>query len=645
MVTNNSQAPSRVRIDRLLLILLLPGLLCALFLAVGRHKTEARNRAVELTLDYNEIQNLSFSSGVPMPQLLERFKAAGVTGVAVNEETLGDLVAAGEAKYGRIRSGSQPEVSIVVPDKNLDARVRKAFSAFRLPSGNPSATAPISAQASPQTLNTIGIGLSPDSVKSVQSSGLDVVARIANSPAETPAAIDASIDNLKAYGIKRVIFSGEEVLGFKGLAKYAAEKISSAGMLYGSIEFGKQKGDVTMSEALKSNFIRVHSIAVAEMAPMTPADMSERFSRAVKERSIRLCYLRLPELVGDNPVDDGAQFIKRVRSDIEKSGYRIGEAHTFGETKRPLPFRILMALSIIAGLMLLLDSLMTLSAKTKYGLLVLGFVLAAGLSMFEKGMQGLALLSSLVFPTLGVVALVGPYFNDEKSAKASVGKTIQIFIGSSLIALCGALLIVGLLADKSYMVKVNQFMGIKAAHGLPLLAVMFFMIAGLPIHGKSYSQVRDDVSANIRKIVSHPLFVWHVVAFVAAMIIIGFALLRTGNDPGMGVSGLELKFRAILDRVMMVRPRTKEFLIGHPALFIGIALLLKRKRAWGLPFVAFGMLGQVSLVNTFCHIHTPLMMSVMRVTNGLVLGLIISLVIWWLIDRRTSTGQCNHWPS
>jgi len=84
---------------------------------------------------------------------------------------------------------------------------------------------------------------------------------------------------------------------------------------------------------------------------------------------------------------------------------------------------------------------------------------------------------------------------------------------------------------------------------------------------------------------------------------------------------------------MAVRPRTKEFLIGHPALFVGIALLLTRRRGWGLPLVVLGVLGQVSLLNTFCHIHTPLNVSILRAVNGLVLGLLLGIAAWLLFAR------------
>jgi len=592
---------------------------------------------VELTLDYNELQNLSFASGADMPALLAQFKAAGITGIAISEETIGDLVGAGEAKYLRLRSDSGTETSLIVPNHDLAERVLRALNVSvsdNLPKITGADPMPFAVRAAPQALNGVGIGLSSAAVGMVHGAGLDVIARLQNSPAVSVKSIDTSIAELGDQKIDKVIFAGQEVLGFRGLIKYAAEKMKANHISYGSIEFGKQNGDETMSEALKSDFIRVHSISSAEMATMTPNAMSERFSRAAKERSIRLCYLHLPELVGEQPAKKSLGFVSEVRGDVEKGGYLMGKAHSFDQIDKKRVLLLMIALSIASGLVLLMSSLVTLTRGVKIGSLLTSFVLFAGLTVaHDKGLQLLALMAALIFPTLGAVALLGRYFSGANVEKSSVIKMVGLFIGTSVFSLSGALLVVGLLADRSYIMKVNQFLGIKAAHGVPMLIIILIMAAGLPIFKKSFAQVRSDVTANIRRIVAHPLFVWHVFAVVLALAIIGFALLRTGNEPGIGVSGLEMKFRTILDKVMMVRPRTKEFLIGHPALFLGIGFLLKRRREWGLCLVALGMLGQVSLLNTFCHIHTPLSMSLMRAANGLVLGLIIGYILWRIFGR------------
>lgn len=652
MSGRDSQCRSRRRADWLLLILLVPGLLSALLLGIRRHNLEAQNRTIELALDYAELQSLSVASGTPIPEILERFKEAGITGVAVTEDLLGDLVSTGQASYTRRSSDAGPLTVIRIADKQLAERVLRALSVRLTPGmvspdlskvehGGLLVPDAFVVRAAPLTLNSIGLGLPPDAVRLVKRADLDVVARLQNHPALTEKAVLAAVADLRSEDITRLICAGEEVLGFRGLVPYAARSIKSSGLLYGSVEFAKQRGDARMSEELGSYLIRVHSIPTAEMAGMAPSAAVERFARAVKERNIRLCYVRLPETSGEAPVQSSLAFVSAIRSKIEEAGYRMGAAEPFGTMYRRKLFLGLMALSIAAGAVLLLGCLVSLSAAVRYGLLIIGFVGFAGFAaMGEMGRQLVALKAACIFPILGVIAFIGPYFSAEKGEKAPIGKAIALFIGASAATLCGALLIVGLLADRSYMVKVNQFTGIKAAHLLPILAVILVMAAGLPILGRPFSEVRKEVSENVRKVVGHPLFVWHAIAVVVALGIIGLALLRTGNEPGVGVTGIELKFRAILDRLMTVRPRTKEFLIGHPALFLGIALLLTRRRAWGLPLVALGVLGQVSLLNTFCHIHTPLIISILRAANGLALGLVLGIAAWLVFarPRRRSSG-------
>ncbi len=643
MSTYNARQ-NRLRIYWIPIILLIPGLICALGLGAKRHSVESRNKAVELAVDYSEMQTLSVSSGKPIPLLLTQFKHSGITSVAISEELLGDLVTTGQATYTQQASDLGPLTVIHISNKRLEGRVLRALSVRLAPGMVTPNLASLKqgeipetfvVRAAPTTLNGIGIGLPPDAVQIVKRADLGVVARLQNHPALTKEAVRAEIDDLHRDGIRILISSGEEVFGFKGLIPYAAETIKSSGLIFGSIEFAKQKGDARICKALGADFIRVHSVTYAEMAEMAPATAVERFERAVKERGIRLCYVRLPQTSGQDPVKEDLGFVSSIRNHIEGSGYKVGTAHLFGELHRPKLFMALMALSVAAGLVLLIGSLVSLSSAGMFGLLISGAVVFAGLSVAgEKGAQLLALASALIFPTLGVTAIVGPYFKGENHEKRPLLKASIMFIAASIITLCGALLVVGLLADRSYMVKVNQFMGIKAAHILPLLVVGLAIVGGLPIFNQPFSKVRTKVVDSYRRMADNPLFVWHVIAVVFAVGVVGFALLRTGNDSGLGVSPLELKFRALLDHIMVVRPRTKEFLIGHPAMFLGIMLLLKRRRAWGLPLVVLGVLGQASLLNTFCHIHTPLSISVLRAFNGLWVGLFLGVAIWWLFVRE-----------
>jgi hypothetical protein len=125
-----------------------------------------------------------------------------------------------------------------------------------------------------------------------------------------------------------------------------------------------------------------------------------------------------------------------------------------------------------------------------------------------------------------------------------------------------------------------------------------------------------------------------------------FMSSRTGNDNPAGVSDLELKMRFLLDRILVVRPRTKEFLIGHPLLIVGIGLLAAH-RAKPNPKLAIltalalagGAIGQTDIVNTLCHIHTPILLSLTRIGVGVVAGCIIGLAVWVVAKRWLPAGE------
>src|SRR5690606_3260566 len=138
--------------------------------------------------------------------------------------------------------------------------------------------------------------------------------------------------------------------------------------------------------------------------------------------------------------------------------------------------------------------------------------------------------------------------------------------------------------------------------------------------------------ANARKLLMTPV----TVLWIAVIGVLGAAglyyMTRTGNSGS--VSGIELAFRSLLENTFGVRPRTKEFLIGHPLLLAGIFLALRYRFAAGL--LVLGTVGQLSMVDTFAHIHTPLILSITRVLLGLGLGLIIGLIaigVWQLAER------------
>ena len=94
----------------------------------------------------------------------------------------------------------------------------------------------------------------------------------------------------------------------------------------------------------------------------------------------------------------------------------------------------------------------------------------------------------------------------------------------------------------------------------------------------------------------------------------------------------EEKIRVTLERLLVARPRTKEVFVGYPCLLLLCYLvkngMLKQYREVLRIGVAAGF---SSVVNSFCHFHTPLTLILLREFNGLWTGLVVGLVVVGLV--------------
>jgi hypothetical protein len=215
---------------------------------------------------------------------------------------------------------------------------------------------------------------------------------------------------------------------------------------------------------------------------------------------------------------------------------------------------------------------------------------------------------------------------------AAVGALKGIVV-ASLITAAGIAQVVGLLSMRTFMLKANQFLGIKAAHAIPILIIGGAAIFGLPRLNGTWRKELLALKERAAAFFGEPMRVGQLLLALTALAVLLMIVARTGNEPGVGVSGVELKFRSLLDRALPVRPRTKEFLLGHPAFIMGLAFWLRGRRKIALPLFVVGVIGQVSILNTFCHIHTPLVLSLIRDLTGLVVGTVIGLALFWILER------------
>ncbi|HEX2950384.1 MAG TPA: DUF5693 family protein, partial [Armatimonadota bacterium] len=213
---------------------------------------------------------------------------------------------------------------------------------------------------------------------------------------------------------------------------------------------------------------------------------------------------------------------------------------------------------------------------------------------------------------------------------------IKALLVAAGITLLGALSIAAMMAESTYLVKIGQFSGVKIALSVPLLLFAVMIITdGVAKGGETFADYIERARVRIHGFFSQPLYIWGAILGVVALGIVGIMLARSGNDGGVGVSGAELRLRSLLEQGMIARPRTKEFLFGFPMFIFSMVAAAHRRRLLALVLLIGGAVGQVDVLNTYCHAHTPVLLSLLRTFNGMWLGIIIGVAILFLFARQT----------
>jgi len=200
-------------------------------------------------------------------------------------------------------------------------------------------------------------------------------------------------------------------------------------------------------------------------------------------------------------------------------------------------------------------------------------------------------------------------------------KAMANFLICTFFSFSAGILIVTLLSGEEFFLKLDEFRGTKLSLVLPLLFAFFYLYR-----------------SEWNKILSQEVKVKHLCLFLFIFLFFVLFLLRSGEHFSFLLPG-EDKLRLILENIFLVRPRTKEFLFGHPLLILGFFLLNR-------PLILLGLIGQVSIVNTFAHLHTPLSILFLRTFYGLFLGTLCGLGLlksYTFIKEKNYGKYFNLW--
>jgi peptidoglycan/LPS O-acetylase OafA/YrhL len=73
-------------------------------------------------------------------------------------------------------------------------------------------------------------------------------------------------------------------------------------------------------------------------------------------------------------------------------------------------------------------------------------------------------------------------------------------------------------------------------------------------------------------------------------------------------------------------------LIGHPLLILALARMAGGRNTGRWLLLGLGVIGQISIVNTFTHLHTPLAVSIERTLQGLWAGALMGALLYLVVE-------------
>ncbi len=596
-----------------LIVLLTVSALSSLYVLVQRFRTENVSRAAHLAVPLEDIRLVAAASGIPTTEAFARLKKSGMTAVIVSEDTFESLLLG-----GRIVHEPGQNLAYRCRDDALFARItnvfKERFGEFEKPTAwliSPRG-ARVGIPLALNDLKTFGAGFDAKTCQAVIDADLSLIVRVLNPPASQHKAIESIVKEINDVGAEGVIFLLDQVLGWRREAETTAKLLDEHGVWYGSVEFANQSGDSVYLRTAPQNVMRVHSVLPAEITQTDERTLVDRYVRAVRERNIRVCLIRPTSASSPDAVNAFGEFISSVKSSLYSHGSGAKKPTLISAPEIHWVFRAFIVIGIAGFSVWFLGVLFPNTLLHKVSSVLLILLAIAVLIYLPKGglitgWKIFALIAALMFPTWAILSVFW------KIPEISFNSWLPFFLLICGLSVLGGIHIAGLLTTQGFMVKADVFQGVKLAHIIQPLFVGSFLLFHM-------NSLRRTAEQNV-KWVDMMILLVALVAFVLLVV-------RTGNEAPSAVSGWELQLRDLLDRFLPERPRTKEFLLGHPALVIGLMLWLKKELRYVPLFALLATIGQASIVNSFCHLHTPIAVTVVRVFMGMFVGVIIGVVAW-----------------
>lgn len=642
-------------------ILVIIGLIASIPIIADRVKTESSAKNVELAFDYRDLVEVAAYQVHPqdfIDQKLTELKDAGVITMAVYESTLEEFrkserITIYDSVQAANLTGQIPPVNenytyiLFTSDESREALspiIEDTFERLEIPV-NPWTylnEQGLVLQTPPENAKLKPMSPDPIAMADLHERGFNIMPRLGDALPYDQEAAAAMMETFGQYDVSWILFDGDKVKGYndnedmKSLSAFA-ELMNQHGIGLAAIENLKkpQSGFSTLAYLTDYNVTRLYSLSESD-ANLDVQVIADRFALATKDRNIRMLYLNaaparsaLTAQVTD-PLDNlidalGAEGNAIQR--MEDNGFVMGKAEPFNvaETGGERYFKAVVVLGSVAMIALMVSYFILFLTLPAF---VLGLIGSAGLFLLRPTLleQALALLAAISAPTVAMILAVrkinaAQARTPDLSVKSRIWKSILLYVWTSVLSFVGVPFMIALLNNITYSLVIDQFRGVSLLYSGPVLLVAIYVFFYL----KSMSV------ASIRQLLNRPITILMIVAVGIVGVVGYYYMTRTGNAGT--VLPFEAQLRSFLENTFGVRPRNKEFLLGHPMFVVGAFIALKYRH--GIYLLIIAAIAQLSMVGTFAHIHTPVHLSLIRGLLGLGLGLIVGLIailVWQVLE-------------
>ena len=601
---------------------------------------ERQYNQVDITVNYWELKSLADANNLTMETLGAMMQEAGASSVIVKEQSLSDLERRGKVDivmgsdltqtdyYESVNTEIQvldTAVYVSILDETFNAQVTQYMDAkisgvtiydgqvtvVEVPVRVPTNDAEVTEIKS--LVGRIAVGFDWKMLLEVYTAGFDIVAQPVWWENNTIEGLTMVADEIKTIpNLKYISFGGGATLGYPLEIEEFAALLMVDGVPIAPIsmvEMMTNTGVNKLIQQLDNEMVRTHMLTNQDMDRYELDTIMDRWMLAVNERNIRNLQVSFFNMnIPSQALEENLIYLQTLSDGIKDAGFVLGGTYEALTEITPNGLLLLViGLGVAAGSMLLVLQMGLPKLSVLSFVLVTIIWFGAYLLSPMLARKLMALASVIIFPILSCLMMMK---EERRNLVQSICSTLTI----CAISLIGAVFTVGLLADTRFLLKLDQFTGVKFAHIIPIGTVL------LLVYIWRTSSPVETTKGLLEQAITYK---WAILALLLGGAGIIY-IMRTGNNSGE-ISTIEMMMRTFLGDSMGVRPRTKEFLIGYPCAILLFYYGAKRAN-WILVIPV--VIGQVSLVNTYAHLHTPLMISLMRSMNGILLGIVVGIALW-----------------